>query len=221
MKLGFPRFFLCVFGNINVKVRIGNLRKALKLIQNQDNMKKHLLFFAILMIAVVSLFAQAPQKFSYQAVVRNAGNALVTNQNVAVRISIIQGNEFGASVYVETHNTTTNANGLMTIEVGDGIPVTGSFANIDWGNGPFFLKSEIDPDMGNNYSITGIQQLLSVPYALYADQAVNVPAFAVIHTDTGYLISITQNGGNTQTLVLRHGVPGPQGVQGETGATGL
>ncbi len=184
-------------------------------------MKKYLLFFAILMIAVVSLFAQAPQNFSYQAVVRNAGNALVTNQNVAVRISIIQGNEFGASVYVETHNTTTNANGLMTIEVGDGIPVTGSFANIDWGNGPFFLKSEIDPEGGVNYSITGMQQLLSVPYALYADQAGNVPAFAVIPTDTGYVISITQNGGNTQTLVLRHGAPGPQGVQGETGATGL
>jgi hypothetical protein len=131
-------------------------------------MKKQFVFFAILMIAAVSLFAQAPQKFSYQAVLRDAGNNLVVNQNVSVRISIVQENEYGASVYVETHSATTNANGLMTIEVGAGSPALGTFASVDWSDGPFFLKSEVDPAGGNNYSITGMQQLLSVPYALYA-----------------------------------------------------
>ncbi len=131
-------------------------------------MKKHFVIYAILMIAVVSLFAQAPQKFSYQAVLRDAGGNLVTNQNVSVRISIVQENEYGASVYVETHSVTTNANGLVTIEVGAGNPILGSFADIDWSYGSYYLKSEVDPAGGNNYSITGVQQLLSVPYALYA-----------------------------------------------------
>ena len=131
-------------------------------------MKKLLFFVYAMMIAVVSLFAQAPQKFSYQAVLRDAGGNLAANQNVSVRISIIQENEYGASVYVETHSVTTNANGLVTIEVGAGNPILGTFADIDWSYGSYFLKSEVDPTGGNNYSITGVEQLLSVPYALYA-----------------------------------------------------
>ena len=131
-------------------------------------MKKLLFFVYAMMIAVVSLFAQAPQKFSYQAVLRDAGGNLAANQNVSVRISIIQENEYGASVYVETHSVTTNANGLVTIEVGAGNPILGTFADIDWSYGSYYLKSEVDPAGGNNYSITGVQQLLSVPYALYA-----------------------------------------------------
>ena len=131
-------------------------------------MKKLLFFVYAMIIAVVSLFAQAPQKFSYQAVLRDAGGNLAANQNVSVRISIIQENEYGASVYVETHSVTTNANGLVTIEVGAGNPILGTFADIDWSYGSYYLKSEVDPTGGNNYSITGVQQLLSVPYALYA-----------------------------------------------------
>lgn len=184
-------------------------------------MKKLLLFVFAMMLSVVSLFAQAPQKMAYQAVVRDAGNNLIVNQNVFVRISILQGGEFGTVLYEETHNVVTNANGLMTIEVGDGMPVTGTFANINWANGPFFLKSEIDPNGGTNYSITGIQQLLSVPYAIYASQAGNVPEFAIIPTDSGYVISISSNGGLPQTFFLRQGTPGPQGPQGEQGPAGF
>ncbi len=182
-------------------------------------MKKFLLFF-VLVFAMAALWAQTPQKMTYQAVVRNAGNNLVVNQNVSVRISIVQGSEYGASVYVEHQTVTTNNNGLMTLEVGEGTVVTGDFSTINWANGPYFLKSEIDPTGGTTYSINGMQQLLSVPYALYAAKAGNVPAFVVIPTDTGYVINISQDGGTPQTLVLRQGTPGPQGPQGETGATG-
>ena len=183
-------------------------------------MKKFLLFLIAMVFAVTSLWAQTPQKMSYQAVVRNANNSLVTNQNVSVKVSILQGGEYGSSVYVETHNTITNTNGLMTVEIGEGTPLTGTFASINWAEGPFFLKSEIDPQGGSNYSINGIQQLLSVPYALYANQAGNVPAFAIIPTDTGYYVSITEAGSTPQTFFLRQGTPGPQGPQGPTGATG-
>ena len=126
-------------------------------------MKKVLTFFAILVIAIAAAFAQAPQKMSYQAVVRDANNMLVTEQPVSVQVSILAGSPQGATVYVETHQVTTNANGLMTLEVGAGNVVAGEFASIPWGMGLFFLKTEVDPDGGTNYTIEGVQQLMSVP----------------------------------------------------------
>ena len=184
-------------------------------------MKKALLFLFAMMLTVATLFAQAPQKMSYQAVVRNANNTLVTNQNVSARISILQGSVNGTPVYVETHSATTNINGLLTVEVGEGTAVSGTMSGIDWANGPFYLKSEIDPNGGVNYSIEGVQQLMSVPYALYAGQAGNVPAFAITPVDTtGYMISITQPGGQPQTFFLANGTQGPAGPQGPQGEPG-
>ena len=127
----------------------------------------------IMVLAVASLMAQAPEKFSYQAVVRNASNALVTNAPVGVRVSILQGSASGNAVYVETHTVTTNANGLLTIEIGGGTIQQGAFTGIDWANGLFFLKIETDPNGGSDYSVTSTQQLLSVPYALYSKEAGN------------------------------------------------
>ena len=182
-------------------------------------MKKSLLFLFVLMLSAVALFAQAPQKMSYQAVVRNANNTLVTSQNVSARVSILQGSVNGTPVYVEIHNATTNANGLLTLEVGGGSTVTGSLATVDWANGPFFLKSEIDPNGGVNYSIEGTQQLMSVPYALYAEKAGNVPAFGITPVDSGYVIAVTQPGGTPQTYFLPTG--GGQGPAGNDGQDGV
>jgi len=113
-----------------------------------------------------SLFAQAPEKMSYQAVIRNSVNDLVTNQTVGMQISILQGSESGTAVYVETQTPTTNINGLVSIEVGSGTVVSGSFSEINWSSGPYFIKTETDPLGGTAYTITGTSQLLSVPYAL-------------------------------------------------------
>ncbi len=123
---------------------------------------------------VCSLFAQAPEKMSYQTVVRNSANALVSNQNVGIRISILQNSPTGTALYVETHNATTNANGLASIEIGNGSPASGTFSSINWSNGTFFIKSETDPNGGSNYTIIGTSQLLSVPYALHAKTASNL-----------------------------------------------
>lgn len=124
------------------------------------------LFAAVLLTA--NVFAQAPQKMSYQAVIRNSSNALVTSTAVGMRISILQTTATGTAVYVETQRPTTNANGLVSIEIGAGTVVTGTFAGIDWSAGPYFIKTETDPAGGTSYSITGTSQLLSVPYALSA-----------------------------------------------------
>jgi uncharacterized protein (TIGR02145 family) len=115
-----------------------------------------------------SLYAQAPEKMSYQAVIRDAANNLVTSSAVGMRISILQGSANGTPVYVETHTPTSNANGLVSLEVGAGVVVSGTFAFIDWGNGPYFIKTETAPTGGTNYTITGTSQLISVPYALHS-----------------------------------------------------
>jgi hypothetical protein len=117
---------------------------------------------------VTWVFAQAPNKMSYQAVVRNSSNALISNQAVGMRISILQGTANGTAIYVETHSPTTNANGLASIEIGSGTVVSGNFSTIAWANGPYFVKTETDPNGATSYSITGTSQLLSVPYALSA-----------------------------------------------------
>jgi uncharacterized protein (TIGR02145 family) len=141
--------------------------------------KLNAILFIVFLTA--SLFAQAPQKISYQAVIRNINNQLLPNQVVGMRISILQGSITGTTVYVETQTPTTNANGLVSIEIGTGTIVTGTFSLIDWSAGPYFIKTETDPLGGTNYTTTGTSQLLSVPYALYASKAAN--GFSGIYND--------------------------------------
>jgi len=130
-------------------------------------MKRITTIFTVLLLTV-GISAQAPAKMSYQAVIRNNVNALVTNQAVGMRITILQGSPGGVEVYVEKQTPTTNANGLVSIEIGAGTPSLGTIYDINWANGPFFIKTETDPTGGTSYSITGISQLLSVPYAFNA-----------------------------------------------------
>jgi hypothetical protein len=115
--------------------------------------------------------AQAPEKMSFQAVVRDAGNSLVTGQTVRMQLSILQGSFTGTAVYVETQSPTTNMNGLISISVGTGEAISGDFTTIDWSNGPYFIKTETDPTGGTNFTISGTSQLMSVPYALHANTA--------------------------------------------------
>ena len=145
------------------------------------------LLAAVLLTATT--FAQAPEKMSYQAVVRDSGDALVTNQAVGMQISILQTTATGIAVYVETQTPTTNANGLVSIEIGMGSVVSGDFSALDWSAGPYFIKTEIDPTGGSGYTITGTSELLSVPYALHAKTAESVTSTC------GLAIGDTHQGG--------------------------
>lgn len=127
----------------------------------------------ILVWCSVFAMAQAPDMFSYQAVVRNAQGALVANGNVGLRISILQGSATGTVVYSETKTLTTNENGLFTTMIGSGTATIGTLSGINWGSGLYFTKTEIDPAGGANYGIVATSQMLSVPYALYAKNAGN------------------------------------------------
>ena len=136
-------------------------------------MKKIITLCATILMTA-NVFAQAPEKMSYQAVVRDGNNNLVSSTAVGMQISILQGSPTGSAVYVETQTPTSNADGLVSLEIGDGSVVSGDFSTIDWANGPYFIKTETDPTGGTNYTITGTSQLLSVPYALHAKTAESV-----------------------------------------------
>jgi uncharacterized protein (TIGR02145 family) len=140
----------------------------------KTNFIKVILALATFTLYLFPAFGQSPEKISYQAVVRDATNKLVINQAIGIQISILQGSVNGTEVYIETHTPTSNANGLVSVEIGNGTIVSGDFASINWANGPYFIKTETDPTGGTNYTIIGTNQLVSVPYALHAKTAETV-----------------------------------------------
>jgi hypothetical protein len=131
--------------------------------------KTHL--FSIAMLLIVSTMAQTPQAFKYQTVIRDASNAIIANQPVGLQISILEGTDTGPAVYEETHTATTNALGIVNLNIGEGTVVSGVFSGIDWGTNSYYVKIELDATGGTTYQHMGTSQLLSVPYALYAGAA--------------------------------------------------
>jgi hypothetical protein len=153
---------------------------------------KNTVIILLLLFICSILNAQSPQKISFQAVIRNASNTVISLRPIGIKISLLQGSALGKLVYAETQTVTTNFNGLISIQIGTGNVVYGSFSAIDWANGPYFIKTETDPNGGNDYTIIGTSELLSVPYALFA-----------LNSNT------------------THGLIGATGLTGETGAKGL
>jgi hypothetical protein len=181
------------------------------------NKSAHLLIIAFAYLLInQSIFAQAPQKMSYQAVIRNTSGALVTSTLVGMKISILQGTASGNIAYSETQIVSTNANGLVSLEIGSGTVVLGTFAGINWANGPYFIKTETDPSGGTNYSITGTNQLMSVPYALFSANGTPGPAGPQGIAGTNGINGINGTNGSTGAT----GPAGPQGIAGINGING-
>ncbi|MDD4848505.1 MAG: FISUMP domain-containing protein [Bacteroidales bacterium] len=157
---------------------------------------KNLLLLMTVILITVGVMAQTPERMSYQAVVRNSENQLLISKTIGVRISILEGSVEGTSVYTETLTTSTNNNGLISIEIGE----DENFSTINWGDGIYFLQTEIDPEGGSNYTITATQQMLSVPYALHSKTAEILtqpidetdPLFTVWDKSTGIIITENQ-----------------------------
>ncbi|MDO9254617.1 MAG: hypothetical protein Q7U54_03820, partial [Bacteroidales bacterium] len=127
----------------------------------------------LLLFLALGASAQTPQAIKYQAVARDGAGNVLAGKDVSFRISFLQGSISGSTVYSETHSRTTNAFGLVDLEIGLGTPVSGNFTGINWGSDTFFVKVEMDPNGGSAYQVMGTSQLLSVPYALYAKEVQN------------------------------------------------
>jgi len=128
------------------------------------------ILFTSLFISALSFIGlcQAPQSFSYQAIARDASGLGISNQNIGLRISILEGSTTGLSVYTETHLIKTDVNGVLNLAIGTGTATNGTFSTINWGAGTYFVQIEMDITGGTTYVLMGTSQLLSVPYALYA-----------------------------------------------------
>ncbi|PZU26739.1 MAG: hypothetical protein DI622_00030 [Chryseobacterium sp.] len=164
---------------------------------------KKILFLLGIVLGFHITFAQVPEKMSYQAIIRNATGQVLPNQSIAIKASILQGSPAGAAVYSERLTGNTNTNGLITLEIGSGTVLTGTFNTINWSTGSYYLKTETDLAGGTNYTIIGTSQLLSVPYAMFAKSAgaVSGGSFVIPYVNTfnnaGNLFSITNDGDGT------------------------
>ena len=178
-------------------------------------MKKLILSIVAIATIAITSFGQAPEGFKYQAVVRDAGNTILNNQAVGMRMTIQQASIGGTTVYQETFAPTTNSYGLVNLEIGSGTVVSGDFTTIDWANGPYFIETAVDITGGTNYSVMGTSQLMSVPYALYAKTSGNGQGPVGPQGPAG-------NDGATgpQGPAGNDGATGPQGPAGNDGATG-
>ena len=137
---------------------------------------KKLLLTLVFISLVLHSFAQIPQKISYQSIIRNSTNQPIANQQIKTRITlshIDSTNSIDSTLYIETHLTKTNSVGLVNIVIGMGISSYGKFSSIDWSTGKIFIKSETDPDGGNNFKLSHTSELLSVPFALCAGSTLN------------------------------------------------
>ena len=132
--------------------------------------------YAILCIAIASvtqLQAQAPQGFNYQATVRNSSGDLIVNTNVYFKFNVIQGSQTAVPIFTETHYVPTDDLGQVNLVIGQGTATTGVFSELDWSLGSYYLGIELSINGANNYVAMGTTQLLSVPYALYAQNSGN------------------------------------------------
>lgn len=172
---------------------------------------RFLLVVIILHASIFGVFAQIPQSFNYQGVARDNGGNLLANQNLGLQISLHSGSPGGGIVYQETHYPSTNQFGLFSIQVGMGNIVLGNLASVSWGNDTYYLQVEMDPSGGSSYTDMGTSQLLSVPYALYAETAGNPGP-------TGSMGATGATGITGATGA--DGINGTDGVTGPTGATG-
>ena len=191
-------------------------------------MKNLILIFAI--YSCLLSYGQAPQGINYQAVIRNLSGLSVNNTIIGLQFRILQGSASGNDVYTEQFTETTSNIGLVNIVVGEGTPISGAFNIIDWASGPYFLEVSTDINGGTNYTLMGSQQMMSVPYALYAENSGNsIPGPIGPQGTPGVgIVSTINNNNGTYTFNYSDGssfttanLTGPAGATGPQGATGL
>ena len=195
---------------------------------------KDIFTFIVVLFLAASSYAQAPDGVNYQAVIRNLSGTLVANSTIAIRIQVKQTSASGTIVFQERHSVTTSAQGVVNLVIGQGTLLGGNFSTINWATGPYFVSLGVSFTNGTNYLDYGSQQLMSVPYALYAKNAGNqlnqwrygntAPA-AALGTLGDFYLNMTDGNvyykSNPTTWLLTGNITGPAGATGATGAQGI
>lgn len=150
-----------------------------------SRMKKIIYTLLALIFCMTKINAQVPQGINYQTVVRNGSGAIISNQNVNFRLSVVSGSPTGTIVYIEAHPVATNSLGLVNLIIGQGSPLLGTFSSINWGSASHYLSVELDPAGGQAFQLMGTSQLMSVPYALSAGNSTTSMAQLTDVTVTG------------------------------------
>jgi len=161
---------------------------------------KRLFFFLLIFLSIGSLYAQSPQGMSYQAVIRDSDGEEISEQNVSLKVNILQSSVSGNVVYSEEHSVKTNSHGLVNLVIGKGNMLSGDFSSIPWSQGPYFVEIEFDPEGGTNYTKLGTSQLMSVPFALYSEQTGKLADYG---SDTLFVVKDKQ--GNVVFAVFPNG----------------
>jgi hypothetical protein len=145
-------------------------------------MKKKLFLSVFCFCMALICDGQAPQAFKYQAVIRDTTGSVIADHLVSLKISIIKGEINGDLVYSEIHDIKTNSLGLVNLEIGRGLALQGDFSQISWGEDNHFIQLEIDMEGAMDYKLLGTSQLLSVPYALYAEKSGTDPVIDTVES---------------------------------------
>ena len=142
-------------------------------IKNLIIMKKKILLSVFVLVSIISTFGQAPEKMNYQGVLRNSSGELIKSTTISIRISLLEGSASGTEVYSETHTVSTSSYGQFSIQIGTGTLEYGDFTTINWASGTIYLKTELDETGNGSYTEFSAVQLVTVPYALYANEVAN------------------------------------------------
>ncbi|MTI19687.1 hypothetical protein E1176_01505 [Fulvivirga sp. RKSG066] len=132
---------------------------------------KKLTLLCLALLGFTTLFAQSPEQFPYQAIVRDTQGVLLADQNISVQFNIREASVDGTVVYSETMDIKTTNGGIINVAIGTGSATTGTIGTIDWSSNSYFLEAAYDLDGGTNYISMGTTQLVSVPYTLHAKTA--------------------------------------------------
>ena len=151
---------------------------------------KHILLLLSFSLSLLTL-AQTPKTISYQGVARNATGQPIPNQSIKVKLSLLETATSTISLYTETHTPTTTGQGLFALQIGAGTVLTGTYLNLDWSNGPKFVKTEIDPAGGDNFTLSSTNPLNAVPFALFAQSGTPGPQGPAGATGAQGLIGLT------------------------------
>ena len=135
---------------------------------------RRILMLCVWLFAITFTHAQVPQAISYQAVAYDEEGNVLSNKAVSVQLEILQGSISGAVVYQEVHRAATSSNGVLNLRIGQGETAEYDFSSIDWSQAPYFVRLSMDTQGGDAYKEVAVSQMLSVPYALYAEKAGSV-----------------------------------------------